>query len=137
MILFSYSLFTIDYSLFYSLLKLFTGLAIAAFIAWKLMVANAINNANAPAIKNIHQLIFILYAKFCNHLSMISHANGEAMNNAIATSFRKSFENKITMLATLAPSTLRTPISFVRCSALNVASPNKPRHEIRMATIVK
>ncbi len=31
----------------------FTGLAIAAFIAWKLTVTNAIAIANNPAIKNI------------------------------------------------------------------------------------
>jgi len=36
----------------YSVLKLFTGLAIAALIAWKLMVANAMMRANNPASKN-------------------------------------------------------------------------------------
>ena len=40
----------------YSLLKLFTGFAIAAFIAWKLTVAKAINITNIPADANIHQL---------------------------------------------------------------------------------
>ena len=46
----------------YSVLKLFTGLAIAAFIAWKLTVHRAINIAPAPAAKNIHQLIEIRYS---------------------------------------------------------------------------
>jgi hypothetical protein len=47
--------------MFYSLLKLFTGFATAAFIAWKLTVDNAIKMATMPAIKNIHQLMVILY----------------------------------------------------------------------------
>ena len=41
---------------FYSVLKLFTGFAIAAFIAWKLTVINAINITNNPADANSHQL---------------------------------------------------------------------------------
>jgi hypothetical protein len=38
----------------HTILKLFTGFANADFIAWKLMVASAIDNAAAPAAKNIH-----------------------------------------------------------------------------------
>jgi len=37
----------------------FTGFAIAAFIAWKLIVANAINTASNPANRNIHHDIFM------------------------------------------------------------------------------
>jgi hypothetical protein len=40
--------------LIYSVLKFFTGLAIAAFIAWKLTVISAINNATDPAATNTH-----------------------------------------------------------------------------------
>ena len=40
----------------YSVFKLFTGLANAAFIAWKLTVISAITMDNAPAIANIHQV---------------------------------------------------------------------------------
>ena len=40
----------------------------AALIAWKLTVNNAINNAIVPAAIKIHQLIFTLYAKSCSHL---------------------------------------------------------------------
>ena len=43
----------------YSVLKLFTGFAIAAFIAWKLTVINAINTATNPANTNTHQLILV------------------------------------------------------------------------------
>ena len=49
-------------SWFYSVLKLFTGFAIAAFIAWKLIVTNAITSASITAIRNIHQLISTRYA---------------------------------------------------------------------------
>ena len=45
----------------HSVLSDFTGFAIAAFIAWKLTVSKAIKIAITPAIKNIHQLIIILY----------------------------------------------------------------------------
>ena len=39
---------------FHSVRKLFTGVAIAAFIAWKLTVTNAINMAIIPASTNTH-----------------------------------------------------------------------------------
>ena len=45
----------------YSLLKLFTGLATAAFIAWKLTVINAINADIHPAITNTHAEIGTRY----------------------------------------------------------------------------
>ena len=45
-----------------------TGFALAALIAWKLIVANAITKAIPPESANIHQLISILYAKFWSHL---------------------------------------------------------------------
>ena len=44
----------------YSVLKLFTGLAIAAFIAWKLMVIIVITTAAMPAIINTNGFIVIL-----------------------------------------------------------------------------
>ena len=58
---------------------------------------------------------------------------GNEIRSAIRISFRKSFDNSVAIAASLAPSTLRMPISFVRDSAEKVASPNKPRHAIRMA----
>ena len=121
----------------YSVLKDFTGLATAALIAWKLIVNNAINKAINVVMANTTQLIVVRYAKLCSHLFITSHARGEAIIAAITTSFKKSVESSATILVMLAPNTLRTPISFMRCSALNVANPNKPKQEIRMATIVK
>jgi hypothetical protein len=44
----------------HSVLKLFTGFAIAAFIAWKLIVINAINSAVNAAIANTHQRKLVL-----------------------------------------------------------------------------
>ena len=43
----------------------------------------------------------------------------------------------VTMFDAEAPNTLRTPISFVRCSAVNVAKPKRPRQEIKMARNAK
>jgi hypothetical protein len=51
----------------HSVLKLFTGFAMAALMDWKLTVINAINIADAPAITNTHQLKLVLYAKSCSH----------------------------------------------------------------------
>jgi len=48
-----------DASRFYSVRKLFTGLAIAALMAWKLMVIRAIRQATIPTKTNTHQLILM------------------------------------------------------------------------------
>ena len=98
----------------HSVLKLLTGFALAAFIAWKLIVAKAITTASNPAAKNIHQLILIRYAKSFNQLCIMYDATGVAITRDIKTSFTKSFESINTMFDTDAPSTLRMPISFVR-----------------------
>jgi len=45
---------------YYSVLKLFTGFANAALIAWKLTVISAISNAIDPATANTHHPILIL-----------------------------------------------------------------------------
>lgn len=46
-----------QHALSYSIRKEFTGFAIAALIAWKLIVANAIKIANSPAPAKSHQPI--------------------------------------------------------------------------------
>ena len=78
----------------YSVLKFFTGFAIAAFIAWKLTVANAIIIDAMPPARKTHQLNSILKEKFCNHLFMKYQAIGVAIANAIEMSRINSFENK-------------------------------------------
>src|SRR6266487_1930819 len=103
---------------FYSVLKLFTGLAIAAFIAWKLTVINAIATDIKPAIANTHQSILTRYEYDASQLFITHHATGDEITNEIRTSFRKSFDNNAVILCTLAPSTLRMPISFIRVSAI-------------------
>lgn len=45
----------------HSVLKLFTGFAIAAFIAWKLTVIKAMAADKPPAITNTHIEIFTRY----------------------------------------------------------------------------
>src|SRR5688572_10583037 len=120
---------------FHSVLKLFTGLAIAAFIAWKLIVSSAIKTAKHPAAKNTHQLILMWYAKSCSQLFIAHHATGKATRADIITSFRKSLDSIETILVTLAPKTLRMPISFTRCSAAYVARPNNPKHAMRIESI--
>ena len=41
------------------------------------------------------------------------------------------------MLPIEAPKIFRIPISFVRCSAVKMIRPSKPRHEIKMANDAK
>src|SRR5215831_17202992 len=108
----------------HSVLNDFTGFAMAALIAWKLIVNKAINKATIVVITKTVQLIFFRYAKSISHLFITHHAMGDAITTDTATNFKKSFERRATIPETLAPKTLRTPISFIRCSALNVASPN-------------
>jgi len=48
------------FTFLYSVLNDFTGLAIAAFIAWKATVTSAIRMAAAPATKKIHHAISTL-----------------------------------------------------------------------------
>src|SRR6187401_437468 len=100
------------YFLIHSVRSDFTGLAMAALIAWKLIVANAINNADAPASINIHQPMFTLNAKSRNHVFIAHHANGKAMAPDNKISLRKLFDNNSTILEIEAPRTFLTPISF-------------------------
>ena len=58
---------------------------------------------------------------------------GVAIRQEISTKTTKSLDKDCQSLATDAPNTLRMPISLVRCSAMNDARPNKPKHEIKMA----
>lgn len=78
----------------HSLLKLLTGFAIAAFIASKLTLANAVMTEAIPPAKNIHQLKWILNAKFCSHLFMKYQATGVEIKNAMVMSHTNSFENR-------------------------------------------
>ena len=117
----------------YSLLNDRTGFSSAALIAWKLIVTIAMSNATIVVSTNTVQVIGVLYAKSCSHLFITSQATGEAIRMETVMSFRKSLESRVTIPGTLAPKTFLTPISFVRCSALNVASPNKPKQEIKIA----
>src|SRR5512140_2558775 len=99
----------------YSVLKLLTGLAKAAFIAWKLIVNKATRAADNAAAAKTHQLRLILYSKFFSHTCMPHHATGNASRDAINTSFKKSFDSMATIFPALAPNTFRTLISLIRC----------------------
>src|SRR5688572_26430757 len=64
-------------------------------------------------------------------------ASGDAMINAITTSFKKSFDSRVAIFGTEAPNTFLMPISFRRASAIYVARPNKPRQDMKMANTAK
>jgi len=52
------------------------------------------------------------------------------------TRLRKSVDNNEVRFNTEASNPFLIPISFVLCSALNAANPNKPRQEISIAISV-
>jgi hypothetical protein len=57
----SFSIFDFPLLIFrHSILKLFVGFAMAALVAWKLIVIRAISNAITPAKRNNHQCISTL-----------------------------------------------------------------------------
>ena len=67
---------------------------------------------------------------------MTNHPMGNETSMAIPTSFKKSLDSLYEICPTLAPKTLRMPISLVRFSALKAARPNRPKQAIRMERIV-
>src|SRR5450432_1256127 len=93
--------------------------------------------APIPASRKIHQDISVRYGYFSSHWCKKYHATGIAMAHEMITRLTKSFDNICHRLNILAPSTFRTPISLVRCSATNEASPNNPRQEMKTARMAK
>src|SRR6185312_1277964 len=87
-----------------------------------------------PASTNTHQEIVVRYVYLCNQCCRKYRATGIATAHEMITRLIQSFDNIFQILNTLAPNTFLTPISFVLCSAINVARPNKPRQEINIAS---
>ena len=102
-----------------------------------LTVNSVIRMVVPAATKNTHQLILIRKTKSCSHACIANHPMGIAMISEMNTSEIKSFASSCTMLVTVAPRTFLIPISFVFTWAVYAARPNKPRHEIKIATIAK
>src|SRR5690242_7959558 len=109
----------------------------AALIAWKLTVINAISNAAKPETTNTHHSILIRYAKSCSHVFITYHATGTAMIAEIKTSFKKSVDSIAVISDTLAPSTFLMPISFTFCRTVNVVNPNNPKQAMIKERIEK
>ena len=100
----------------YSYRRESTGFLRAAFQLCRLTVAMAINKAMPPARTNTHQLSVVLYAKFSSHLFMTNQAMGQEIIKAKLIHLTKPWLSRISISETLAPFTLRTPISLMRCS---------------------
>ena len=99
-------------------LKLFTGFARAALMAWKLMVSNDITIHNRPDMTNTHHSIPTRYEYPWSHVFIAYQAMGVAMIIDIMTRMRKSFESKVVIFITEAPKTFLIPISFILISAI-------------------
>src|SRR5262245_47647432 len=91
-----------------------------------------ITNIPTPVAANTHQLSAVRYAKSCSQLYITHQATGNVIKNATMTSVKKSLDNSETICATVAPSTFRTPISFVRVLVIYMTRPNNPRQLIKM-----
>src|SRR5450432_3936873 len=75
----------------------------------------------------------IRYEYCCSHCRIKYQAIGAAIKKAIPTSNVNSPDMITTIDCTDAPSTLRIPISFRRCTAIKETSPYRPRQEIKIA----
>src|SRR6187401_1739372 len=117
--------------------RLFAGFVSAALIAWKLTVSSVIINAPNPEVAKIHHETVVRYSYFSSHVFIPYQANGIEIAQDRTTRVTKSFESILQRFATEAPNTFRIPISLVRCSATNDASPNNPRQEMRIAKAAK
>jgi len=113
------------------------GLAMAALMAWKLIVVKAINKIAKPETTITTVPILMWYAKRCSHPFNAHHESGNAINRAIHTSFQKSLHNRNTMLLTIVPTTFRMPIFFRRFSAVKAERRNKPKHKMITANLAK
>src|SRR6266496_3226211 len=91
--------------------------------------------AAIDAVRKITQSAFTLYAKLLSQLSIANHAIGTAITTAININLVNPVDNRYTTLNTEAPNTFLTPISFVRCSAINADKPYNPIQEIKIASI--
>ncbi len=60
-----------------------------------------------------------------------------AIHDAINTKITKSLLSNCHKLETDAPRIFLTPISLVRCSAINEANPKSPKQEIKIARMEK
>ena len=74
---------------------------------------NEVNIITDPPRINNQILKSILKAKFCSHLLAANQAIGTAIKKAMRTNFKKSFDNKVMICDTLAPTTFLIPISLV------------------------
>ena len=65
------------------------------------------------------------------------HETTKAGIAAKATSFKKSFDSKATIVEVSAPNTFLIPISLSRCMIAKAERPNKPKQAIKMARDAK
>ena len=79
---------------FYSLRKLLTGLARAAFMDWILIVPTATSRAPMPARRKTHHTIEILNTKSFNHRLSPHHAIGKAIKADMRIITINSFERR-------------------------------------------
>src|SRR5687767_6888940 len=86
---------------------------------------------------NIQTLMPALYGKPRSQRSIANQAIGIAIGNENSTSRVKSRDKSNTTLDADPPRTFLTPISFTRCSVVNVARPNNPRQAIRIVSAEK
>src|SRR5690606_32489662 len=121
----------------YSLRRDVAGLALAALNACVLTISNAKAKAMVPVNGNTHHSIEVLMVYLFKYMLSNHHANGDETTKDTITSNEKSFEISRTRLGTDAPNTFRMPISFVRCSAVKAANPNRPNPVISIASVAK
>jgi len=99
---------------FYSYRSDSTGFASAAFIACELIVNIVMIKTTANGTTNSQPLKLIRLANDSSHLLIPKIVGNRERAKATAINIRKSRDNNSSIFETLAPSTLRMPISLVR-----------------------
>jgi len=118
----------------YSCLMASIGFFVAACQLSQLTVSKAINIVKSPLRVKIHQLSWVLKAKFSSHFCMKNQARGTAITKARVSHLIKSLLRRAKISLVPAPFTLRRPISLIRRFIDNTVRVNKPMHAITMAS---
>src|SRR5215203_5077012 len=111
---------------FYSVLRLLTGLAIAAVAVLMTTVDIAIKNMMQNKITSNLKLTPSLNAKKLTTKLLTIYPSGMQIAAAMIINFKKPTDSSFIIAQTEAPITLRMPISFKRFSVLYVTIPINP-----------
>ena len=90
-------------STIYSYFNASTGFILAARNDWYNTTMSAMINPMHVESRNIHGLMLVLYAKFCNHLCMMKYTTGQPIIEEMVIKTIVSRDNSLSITGTDAP----------------------------------